>query len=196
MVTAEKTNSDPQRIYGAIKARLIAHEYKPGEHLMAKVIAEELDVSEAPVRDILTRLCGEGLVEMTDREGFYVRPISETEIRELYEFNLLLLQYSLGLNGNMRIPPKKFPNRLRVVKGTEPPPPPCVSTIVRITDDLFAHIAGQSGNSQIVRIVWSINDRLHHVRMRECEVLESPADHVLELCRFYYQNGGDGLATR
>src|SRR3546814_11818579 len=54
-------------------------------------IAEALSVSVTPVRDSLYRLTGERMVDFTHGEGFHVHRLTETELRDMLELNLILL---------------------------------------------------------------------------------------------------------
>lgn len=66
-----------------LRSKIISGELEPGTHLVEDVLAEEYGVSRGPVRDALKTLSGEWLVE-SRRRGFFVRPISEDDIAELY----------------------------------------------------------------------------------------------------------------
>lgn len=54
-------------IYTQIKDRILYMDYKPGEILNEKSLAEEFGVSRTPLREILTRLEWEKLVRVLPR---------------------------------------------------------------------------------------------------------------------------------
>jgi GntR family transcriptional regulator, vanillate catabolism transcriptional regulator len=68
-----------------LRDRIIGGHYPLGHHLMEVPIAEELGVSRTPVRDALTLLSQEGLVEPGPKRGYKVRTFTLEEILQAYE---------------------------------------------------------------------------------------------------------------
>ena len=62
------------QVYEALEEQILDMEYAPGERLVIDQIARELGVSGTPVRDALTRLAGERLIDVTPFRGFTVLP--------------------------------------------------------------------------------------------------------------------------
>ncbi|MEO0999186.1 MAG: GntR family transcriptional regulator, partial [Pseudomonadota bacterium] len=60
--------------------------YAPGQRLIAADLAEEFDVSRAPVREALHVLSGEGVIDLVPNRGAMIRKASAKEIRDLLEF--------------------------------------------------------------------------------------------------------------
>jgi DNA-binding GntR family transcriptional regulator len=56
----------------------------PGQRLRDTELAQRLGVSRTPVREALLRLEREGFISSQLHQGFSVKPLSETEIRDLY----------------------------------------------------------------------------------------------------------------
>src|SRR3546814_2721046 len=73
-----------ERVYDAIKQRIMAHEFRPGDRLDPAVLAELLASSVTPVRDALHMLAGEGLVEARTSGGFHLPSIDEPGLEDLY----------------------------------------------------------------------------------------------------------------
>jgi DNA-binding GntR family transcriptional regulator len=67
--------------------------YAPGERLVERRLASELGVSHIPVREALTRLTEEGLVERLPRRGCRVAAIGGKDLRDLSSLRVLLEQY-------------------------------------------------------------------------------------------------------
>lgn len=133
--------------YDAIKRKLIAGDWPMGFRLEAARLAGDLGVSITPVRDSLNRLAGERLVDMMPGEGFRVPTLSEQGLRELFDFNLLLLL------GAMDADAASF----AFVLDDEMDHASAIGT-------LFLAIAGLAGNGEVVAAVESLNDRLHPTR--------------------------------
>lgn len=73
-----------------VRRRILAGQYPGGSQLLQDTIAAEFGVSKIPVREALTRLAAEGLVELQAHRGFQVRKMSRAEARELHDLRLLL----------------------------------------------------------------------------------------------------------
>lgn len=63
----------------------------PGARITAKEIAEALNLSPTPVREALSRLAGEGILEDRRGDGFFVRGLTASDIADLYRMSLALL---------------------------------------------------------------------------------------------------------
>jgi DNA-binding GntR family transcriptional regulator len=80
--------------YGALKQAILCGEFAPGQPLVEKVVASWCRVSRTPVREALSRLEQDGLVERGDR-GLVVRQRSPEEILDIYETRIAL-EASIG----------------------------------------------------------------------------------------------------
>ena len=76
--------------YTTILQRIIDMSYPPGTRLSEARLAEEMGVGRSPIRTAFARLKNDGWIEVTPQSGTYVRRPSEDEIREIFEFRLLL----------------------------------------------------------------------------------------------------------
>jgi DNA-binding GntR family transcriptional regulator len=63
---------------------------KKGERLIQEEWADRLEVSRMPIREALTQLQMEGLVEMVPHKGAIVTPITRDDIEEIYHTRSLL----------------------------------------------------------------------------------------------------------
>lgn len=73
-----------ERVKRVIVDRVIDGTYPPGTHLVELHLAEEFNVSQAPVREALRELSSTRLVENRPRRGTFVRKISSEEMAEIY----------------------------------------------------------------------------------------------------------------
>jgi len=69
--------------YEQIKLDLLNARYIPGAKLKIDQIREDLGVSPSAVREALSRLTSEGLVQAEPQRGFIVAPISAEDLRDL-----------------------------------------------------------------------------------------------------------------
>lgn len=82
---------------GELRARLRAGEAPLDTRLAATEIAAELGLSATPVREALSRLAGEGLLDDRRGEGFFVRRLGRADIAALY--NLSRAHLALAIDG-------------------------------------------------------------------------------------------------
>ena len=71
-----------QRVYEALRGAILGMDLPPGAMLKKQLICEQLGVSRSPVTEAITRLAGEGLVEVIPQSGSRVSRFSMNEIRE------------------------------------------------------------------------------------------------------------------
>lgn len=76
------TGSLSQKVYASLKQAILSLVYSPGELMQKPEICTQLGVSRSPVSEAMTRLAGEGLVEIVPQAGTYVTRFSMAEIRE------------------------------------------------------------------------------------------------------------------
>ncbi|WP_413992366.1 GntR family transcriptional regulator [Labrys okinawensis] len=75
------------RVYGTLRTQALHYRFKPGQHLPIGVIAGLLKVSNTPVREALTQLYAEGLVNAVPARGFFAR---ELRLQDIVENNMML----------------------------------------------------------------------------------------------------------
>jgi len=81
--------------YTQVRAAIVENRYPPGYRLVEQRIAEELGLSRTPVREALRMLEAEGLVVSERNRGAMVRPLSETEVVDLYGLRIRLESYAV-----------------------------------------------------------------------------------------------------
>src|SRR2546423_4239784 len=77
-------------VYEELKSAIVDLRLAPGDPLREATLADQLGVSKTPIREALTRLEREGLVETTSFKGAVVTGYSAQDLRELYELRELL----------------------------------------------------------------------------------------------------------
>src|SRR6056297_2944391 len=69
---------------------LVFQSYKKGDKLIESEIAENLNISRAPVRDALRQLENQGLVNSVPRKGTFVADYSSESLEEIYDLRFIL----------------------------------------------------------------------------------------------------------
>lgn len=78
------------RIYQALKQDILDGELAPGARLSLDELAVRFGVSVSPVRDSLRLLASDGLAELRSRRGAFVTMPSPRDIREVFQFRIVL----------------------------------------------------------------------------------------------------------
>lgn len=160
-------NSGPtsERVYAALKQRVLSLEFRPGERLDAALLGETLSSSVTPVRDALHRLTGEGLIETRTAGGFSIPMIDAPALcdRHSWALDLALLtlrEQPVGPASAPTVADNDYPGHIAAV---------------------FAALAARSSNPEHSHAIASANDRLHQARLIEPEILSAAAGEASRL---------------
>lgn len=95
------------QVYGSLKQAIIDGELRPGARLREADIALSLGASRTPVREALSRLEQEGLVQSLKSGGSIVVELSTSEMREIFGLIQVLETYAVRLAAE-HITPKQL----------------------------------------------------------------------------------------
>lgn len=162
-------NSGPtaERVYGTLKAQILANGYRPGSRLDPALLASELASSVTPVREALHVLTGERLVVTRPADGFHLPNVTVPDLEDRYSASAELLLLAL----RRRVPPPRVLARSDTREGTS----------ANRAAAIFAAIAGRSANAEHLRLVCAIGDRLHAARSVEPLVFDNVAEELTGL---------------
>nr|WP_237499995.1 GntR family transcriptional regulator [Streptomyces sp. SID8379] len=71
--------------YDTLRRRIVEAQLQPGERLVERDLAAELEVSRIPLREALRRLEAEGLVVLVPHRGALVSPFTPSDVRDLFD---------------------------------------------------------------------------------------------------------------
>lgn len=77
-------------VYDALRTAILTRSFAPGERLNVNDLAQQLGVSLTPVKDALTRLEAEALIEIRPRSGTFVTAVSPEDVAETFELRCAL----------------------------------------------------------------------------------------------------------
>lgn len=77
-------------IYAELRRKLVTGKMQPGHGLSTRGLAQELGVSQTPVRDALSRLAAEGAVEIRSKRRVQVPAMTKERFDDLLRCRLLL----------------------------------------------------------------------------------------------------------
>ena len=170
--TASDTGSSlREQTYSALKHGLLSGDFPAARRLGEERLASELGVSRTPVREALSRLHSEGLVERLDDGGYGPILIDLHLIRELYEVRFALERAAL------RRPTEGGPvHDAAVLQGLRADwadlEPPALDDdvdgdFVLMDEDFHERVAAAAGNHELVRLLHQVNERIRIVRMQD-----------------------------
>jgi len=79
-----------RQAYSVIHKKILTGELRSGHRLFADELAEELSISQTPVKEALALLERDGLVVGQERRGALVREFSAEDVKQIYEARILL----------------------------------------------------------------------------------------------------------
>jgi DNA-binding GntR family transcriptional regulator len=88
-----------------LSAGILSGKYRPGDRLNESQIARELNISRIPVREALSQLQEQGLVQNRERRGMFVTNISHEEVLQISSLRIILETEALRL-AQARMPPE------------------------------------------------------------------------------------------
>jgi DNA-binding GntR family transcriptional regulator len=89
-----------EQIYSILREDIVNQNLQCGEKLTIKSLQERFNTSSTPIRDAMNRLSQDGLIDHVTNVGAKVVDLTEKDIREIYDFCLLLDQTAMKLSLN------------------------------------------------------------------------------------------------
>lgn len=157
-----------ERSYAALRDLLRQGAYPPGHRLEANRIAQEIGVSMTPVRDALNRLVGEQMVEASSGDGFHVPRLSESDLRDLYEWHSALAIMAARTARTVPDPAAA----LEAMAG---------GSSADAAAACFEFLASSVPNCELRNAIARVSDRLHSYRLAEVQILAPVAGELEEI---------------
>lgn len=94
-VAAPQVTSATQSAYQTIRRMIITGELTPGEKLKIEHLKIRVETGASPIREALTLLVSDRLVERLDQRGFRAAPVSRENFAEILRLRLTLEEMAL-----------------------------------------------------------------------------------------------------
>ncbi len=107
--------SKQERAYQLIRTRIERGEYSPGQRLVIDQLAEEIGISQVPIREAIRRLEAESLLSYEPNSGPKVAPLSREVWAQLIETVAVLEGYATALAAP-RLTPENL-SELKTING-------------------------------------------------------------------------------
>jgi len=171
MATQSSTKKTPkvsfsERAYIDIKQRILDNQLPAGHQMMESEVAELLQISRTPVREAIMRLESEGLVEVRPRHGMKVKPISVSDMQEIYAL-LTGLESTAAwqaasrdhLDGEIQSLQQSVKKMDKALKAKN------LVAWTEADEDFHRLLVSMSGNQRLIKLVDQFMDQVHRVRM-------------------------------
>ncbi len=167
--------------YRTIRRRILDNVYPPGLQALELTLATELGISRTPLREALTRLQEEGLVQVIPRHGMRVLPVSPNDMGEIYFVLTALESAAAELLAQRR--PSDAELKPLVDASRD------MARALKV-DDLDAWAAADerfhqrlvelTGNDTLIEAVARLGDRAHRARMITLRLRPKPVNSTQE----------------
>ncbi|HVL43680.1 MAG TPA: GntR family transcriptional regulator [Acidovorax sp.] len=155
-------------VYATLRDMAIAYQFKPGERLSEIELAERLGVSRTPVREALTRLVTEGFLQTATR-GYMRRPLDVQETLDLYEARVAIERECLRLALERATDAQLQEARAYLEDSRSVADSTPVQQLVELDEGFHLRIADMAGNSELRRMLLSLNERIRFIRWIDME---------------------------
>lgn len=99
---SSKSRSLTTKVGARIRRAIVDAEFGLGEALSEEMLAAAFGISRTPVRDALTSLQAQGLIEIRPHYGSFVFLPSRQQVSDLYEFRAILELQALKMSAHLR----------------------------------------------------------------------------------------------
>ncbi len=163
------TNSLKNELYATIKERIVECEYAPGSILNEKQLADELGTSRTPIREVISKLEMEGLVQILPKKGIYVSDITFADILQVFQTRVEIEPIALRLSAPRL--PKDILNDF-CLKFNEPMDD--ITNSFRLDTAMHLFIIENCGNRYII-------DMMHRVFEQNTRIIISSKQNQLQI---------------
>lgn len=85
VATPVRGNSYVSVAYSQLRRLILSGELKPGSRVTVRPLADQLELSQTPIRTALAALERQGLLEAHEHRGYFVPRLGRTDMLEIYE---------------------------------------------------------------------------------------------------------------
>ena len=148
----------PVGVLERLRALILTGEYGPDERLIEEQLAERLGVSRTPVRQALTMLEAEGLVEIAPNRGATVCSFSVEDVWDIYDLRAVLEGHA-ARRGADRIEQhelerlRELAGEMEGLQGRFDEHEVEIRTLVRLNQEFHGTIVEASRNRRLGRLI-------------------------------------------
>lgn len=175
-----------EQVYTCMRDELLNGDVAVGERLTEPKLSKRFGVSRTPIRDALTRLVADGLLQREDY-GYSVVVPSMARVRDLYEVRIAV--ELRGISRSIENPTvvhdaAALATEIEYWYGLRATPPEPAPEFVLEDERYHAALLSSSGNHELVAVLVDVNRRIRRVRMYDFAIpgrIETSIDEHIEI---------------
>jgi DNA-binding GntR family transcriptional regulator len=180
------------RALNLLRERVRSGRSMGGEPLTVLELAHELGLSATPVREALSRLAGEGLIEDRRGRGYFILRLDVADLDDFYQMNLLYLTAALEASSRPLAPPRPQDWARDALAGLKADLDESQAQAAFV-ETLFEQIALQSFSRALIGAERRLADILAPVRRIEPVVVEAMDEELGRLAELFDRSDRPGL---
>lgn len=186
-----------EQAYQEIRSRILDNLWPPGYQALEQEVALALGMSRTPVHEALIRLHQEGLIELAQRRGMRVLPVSPKDMREIYEILTALECMAAEILGLRRPSQRELLPLVEATQAMEKALSRDDLDAWAKADETFHHaLVELAGNTLLLDAVMGFWDRAHRARMFTLRLRPKPINSTQEHMQLVDRlAAGDGVGA-
>ncbi len=166
-----------EQAYAELKRRILENDLPAGHQLMEGEVADLLEISRTPAREAMMKLESEGLVEVRPRHGMKVKPISVSDMKEIYAL-LTGLESTAAWQAADR---EHTDEEIQVLRDSVERMDKALAEEdmvgwAKADESFHRQLVAMSGNVRLIELVDRFIDQSHRVRMLTLRLRPMPSD--------------------
>jgi DNA-binding GntR family transcriptional regulator len=90
MKSVDQNASLSRQAYQRLRQEILTCSLPPGQVVSERELARRYEISKTPIREALTQVCHDGLMQRLPGRGYMVAPVTIKDIQDLYDLRLIL----------------------------------------------------------------------------------------------------------
>ena len=165
----EQVVSLAEQAYLRLRQEILTCILSPGQVVSERELARQYEMSKTPIRDALSQVCHDGLMQRLPGRGYMVAPITIEDIRDLFDLRLIL-EVTTAERATQHPSPAQI-IALKEMSGVSY----CLDDreshilFLKTNRDFHLALAEAAGNRRLVRMLEGLlieMDRLFHLGLR------------------------------
>jgi DNA-binding GntR family transcriptional regulator len=169
MESKEQVVSLAEQAYVRLRQEILTGILTPGQVVSERELARQYEMSKTPIREALSQVCHDGLMQRLPGRGYMVAPITIEDIRDLFDLRLIL-----EVTAAERAIQHPSPAQITALKEMSEvsyclDDPASHVLFLKTNRDFHLALAGATGNRRLVRTLEGLlieMDRLFHLGLR------------------------------
>ncbi|WP_207538811.1 GntR family transcriptional regulator [Sabulicella rubraurantiaca] len=173
-----RPDSLPERLALWLREEILEERIAPGSRLVESELASRCGVSRVPLREAFRILAQEGLIELSLHKGAAVRPLSATELRELFGVRSAIEAFAAGAaarNPASAEPLAALVDQMREAVGNRD-----VSGYRRLAAAFHEALVAAGGNELLAGMYSQIRTRLRRYQAAMARLPDLPGTSIAE----------------